>query len=353
MGKNEALERTGVDSSRQMQQSETASLAMAEREKHKIQARYQVALMRPRNLEDVRLAILKDCVRPGFAKVARFSKPAGRNRIEGPSIRFVERMVQLMGNISCDDQAIYDDETKRIVEVTVVDMETNASHSMSVTITKQVERKSDKGRTVIAERLNSYNEPVFVVVATDDELLNKQGSLVSKAIRTAAKRLLPHDIVEEAMDLCKQTSNNREAVDPDKALRKMLDAWDSHGVKASDIEAYLGHPLSQMSGPSWDEMESLHNAVSDGETSWRAIIDSKSEVIDADSVEAAPPGPSYKQRRAIYESNVKGVRAHLAKDTDPEQFDKHVGMCKTLWSEAMGEASFDDPIVLAEIEKRK
>ena len=51
--------------------------------------------------------------------------------------------------------------------------------------------------------MNSYGDTVYLVEATEDDLLTKQAAHVSKVIRTAALRLLPSDILEEAMEQLK------------------------------------------------------------------------------------------------------------------------------------------------------
>jgi hypothetical protein len=50
--------------------SETAASAIAAREEAEIQARYIMALRRPRDTENFRVALLKECKRPGFAEKA-------------------------------------------------------------------------------------------------------------------------------------------------------------------------------------------------------------------------------------------------------------------------------------------
>ena len=65
--------------------SENAALAMAAQQKA-VEARYKMALARPRDLDAVRQNMLKDARRPSFASVAIYHKPIGKG-VEGPSIR--------------------------------------------------------------------------------------------------------------------------------------------------------------------------------------------------------------------------------------------------------------------------
>ena len=91
-----------------------------------------------------------------------------------------------MGNLDNQTSIIFEDNSQRVFSVCVTDLETNYSASLMVNVAKTVERKDKRGRVVIDERQNKYGDTVYVVEATDDELLIKQNSLISKA-----KRYLP------------------------------------------------------------------------------------------------------------------------------------------------------------------
>ena len=104
--------------------SESAALAMAAQQKAVVEARYKMALARPRDLDSVRQNMLKDARRPSFASVAIYHKPVGKG-IEGPSIRFVEAAIRNMTNILTETSTISEDEERRVIRVAVSDLETN------------------------------------------------------------------------------------------------------------------------------------------------------------------------------------------------------------------------------------
>ena len=57
--------------------------------------------------------------------------------------------------------------------------------AQDVTVTKTVERrKLPQGEKPIRVRANSNGQPIYILHATDDEILNKQNALISKAVRT-------------------------------------------------------------------------------------------------------------------------------------------------------------------------
>ncbi|CAK0775269.1 hypothetical protein CCP3SC15_5120002 [Gammaproteobacteria bacterium] len=253
--------------------AETSSTAISNQMRALVEARYFMAMRNPRDLDTVREKLLKECRRPGFADVAVYRKPIGKG-IEGASIRFAEAAIRCMTNIETTVITVYDDQEKRIVRVTLCDIEANIPYSQDVTVTKTVERSSAKRDDVIVKRrTNSQGNPVFILEATDDDILNKQNALISKAIRTLALRLVPGDIVEECLDTVIETQTNKAATDPDAAKRKIFDAFAGIGVRASDIKNYLGHDAETLTPKELTDLRGLFSAIRDGETTWQDVTE--------------------------------------------------------------------------------
>lgn len=268
---------------------ETASTALAAQAKALVEARYLVALHRPRDMDTVREKLLKDCKRPGFARSAIYNKPVGKG-IEGPSIRLAEAAIRAMGNIVVDSTTTYEDHEKRIVKVSVCDLESNVTYPADVTIQKTVERNTCKaGDNVVRERIGSRGQKVYILEATDDDILNKANALISKAVRTLGLRLLPGDILDDCMWQCKETQRNADASDPDAAKLQLFDAFGPLGVKVSHIKEWLGHDGEALNPKELAELRGLYAALRDGETTWREIMDAKSpkDTTKTDALTAA------------------------------------------------------------------
>lgn len=264
--------------------AETAAQAVAAREKAAVEARYIIAVQRPRNTEQFRVKLLEECKRPGFAEVARYSKPQGQSRVEGPSIRFVEAALRYFRNVDVSTTTVFDNADVRIIRVVVTDMEGNLGYASEVQVQKTVERKNGKGREVLGERVNSYGDKVYIVVATDDEILVKQAALISKSIRTLGLRLLPGDVVEEAQKLVVQTVSKGVVDDPKAALHRLIDAFAELKVMPEDLTAYAGKPLDRLQPKDITELRSIFAAIRDGETTWDEVM---AEKDPAGSAEAA------------------------------------------------------------------
>lgn len=253
-------------------QNETAATTLAAQAKAAIEARWIVAMRQPRDIDQVRSDIMRECKRPSFAETALYRKPVGQG-IEGLSIRFVEAAIAAMGNIDASATTIYDDAEKRIVEVVVADFERNVTHRKQVTVSKTVERRILRGgQTPIARRQNANGETVYIVAATDDELLNKEAALVSKAMRTCGLRLVPGWLQDEAEEAIRATLANKAAKDPDAERRKMVDAFATIGVQPKDIAEYLGHDIAQASPAQIVELRAVYMAIRDGQATWSETI---------------------------------------------------------------------------------
>jgi len=258
--------------------SENAAFAMAAQMKAIVEARYKMALARPRDIDTVRQNMLKDARRPSFASVAIYHKPVGQKGIEGPSIRFVEAAIRNMSNILIETSTVSEDDERRVIRVAVSDLETNTYFSQDVTVTKTVERsKLPQGEKPIRVRTNSKGQPVYILHGTDDDILNKQNALISKAVRTLGLRLIPGDLVDEALFYVRQTMAKQDAQDPDTAKNRIIDAFSQLGVNVESLKEYLGHELSSIDPNELQTLRAIYSAIKDGETSWKAVMDDKAE----------------------------------------------------------------------------
>jgi hypothetical protein len=266
--------------------SNPAAVAAAETAKAEVQAAFVMAIHRPRSSEQARQNILKLCKKPDFAESVEYSKPVGNTKITGLSVRFAEQALREWGNVRTTQRVTYEDDTVRRIMVKVLDLESNAEFSREVSVSKTVERKNNKGREVISERTNSFGEKVYIVVATDDEVATKEAAAVAKVIRNEGLRLLPPDIKEEALETARQTLRNRDAEDPDAAVRKITDGFAGLGVTVAMLEGFLGHPVAQVAPAEMDELRKMFRAIKDGEARWTDFVIEAEKAAEPDLGEA-------------------------------------------------------------------
>lgn len=275
------VQRQGFSESEMEQMGETASTALAARERAVIESRFIMALRRPRSWMNVRTELIQECRRPGVAgrdsdpKRGRFwyHVPRG-NGIEGFSIRFAEAAIRAMGNVAVETATVYEDGEKRIVSVTVLELEKNISYPATVVVGKTIERNSlPKGETPLRVRSNSQGRTVYVLPATDDDVAQKQGVLVSKAIRNGALRLIPGDILAECeAEMLKVRLGELATQDPKAAARKVADGFMKLNVKPNDLAQLLGHEIDSCTPAEIADLRDLYKAIEEGRTTWFAVM---------------------------------------------------------------------------------
>jgi hypothetical protein len=256
---------------------ETAAEVLAAQAKASIQARYIMAERRPRDMDGVRQKLLRECERSSFADSALYKKPVGNKTITGLSVRYAEAALRQMGNVDVAPAIIYDDITKRIVRVTVTDLETNATYSKDLMIEKTVERKTLRnGQQALSSRTNSYGDKVYLVEATEDDLITKEAAQMSKAIRQLGLRIVPGDLQDECLTAINSTIQRKVESDPDAEKKKLIDAFDDLGIRVEQLKDYLGlQDLASLTPKDLINLRGVYQAIKDGETNWREVMEQR------------------------------------------------------------------------------
>lgn len=288
---------------------ETTAGSAAELSRALIQSSYTIAKQFPRDMMAVRRRILTRCEYPRFAEIAIYKKPQGRNKdgsqnyIKGLSIRFAEAAAQAYGNILTDVVCTFDSPTQRTLQVTTIDLETNAIVRMPVTFEKTVERRSlPRGMKPLALRTNAYGDPVHIVEATDDEIITRQNALVSKVRRNNILQLIPGELLDEAREVIAETAAAQAKADPGATLRRMVDAYHGAGVDHAMLADYLGHSLDLVTAEEIDDLRTLWAALADKETTFKEAL-AQRKTVDAEApaappVEALAPGDAVAEKMA-------------------------------------------------------
>jgi len=302
-----------------------------------VEARCIMALRRPRNIHQCRAKVLDACVRPTFAEQALYRKPVGNKKnettgqwektyAEGPSIRFAEEAFRALGNLWASVTVQLETPEKRVLRLDMMDLESNNTDSTIITVPKTVERKSVKeGQTVISQRMNSYNQLVYLVEATDDDLQVKQQAMVAKARRDAIMRMFPSDLKEDAIDAVKKTLEKRDKADPQGALKRLLDAFQMElRVLPDQIEKYLGHELTITTPAEIQSLRGAYTAIKEGEITWadtlKAVEEDRTGTIKANANKATARQDEKKKAQTPAEKakeKAAGAGAQMAPAGDP------------------------------------
>lgn len=254
----------------------------------RIRSEYQVrtalALGRPRDMDEVRQRILRDCKRPGFAAVAEYSLPRGGKSIAGPSVRFADAALSALGNIASETNVVREDDQERCCEVVVSDLERNTTLRQAFMVSKVAERRNlppnVRNEDILGTRMNAEGQTLYIVKIGENDILMKQNSAEARIRRNLILRLLPGDIKDEALDLCRETRQKADAADPDTARKRLIDSFAGIGVKVTDLKAFVGHDLDQCTPAEIDDLRKLFAGLRNGDTTW-AEITAGVEVVNA------------------------------------------------------------------------
>lgn len=265
--------------------------ALAAQVQATVQIRTMVALSRPRDWDLVRQRMLKECARPSFCESALYSKPVGNTKVEGFSIRFAEALARNVGNLTTETVVV--DESPESIQLRVVttDLESNSSWSTDVSVKKTIERRKPKeGQTVISSRRNSAGDLVYLIEASDDEMLVKQNMLISKAARNNIVRLCPGDILDDCEEKIKAVLRARTKEDPDAERKRIFDKFGEFGVEPPQIKEFLGHDVGpgQISLAELDELRKIYTGLAQRETTWADVVRMKAEALKSSSSPSAP-----------------------------------------------------------------
>lgn len=280
-------------------QAETASAALAAQARAMVEARFVMALRRPRSWDAVRVALLKACERPGFAGSATekiwgaawYRKPVGKG-VEGFSVRFAEEAVRAMGNVDIQVATVYEDALRRIVSVTVLELESNVAYPASISIEKTVERTYlAKGQEAIKVRMNSKNEPTYLVAATEDEIFAKQNNYVSRAIRNGVIRLVPGDILGACRKRILEIREGDVAKDPDAFRRKIIDGFAKLNVPVAELTQLVGHDIATATPAELADLRDLWEALDEGKLTWADVMSDLRAESGEDATQSADAPP--------------------------------------------------------------
>jgi hypothetical protein len=265
-------ETTGIIAERSAELAVAASAAAAEA---RIKAAVVLAMRNPRIESESRARILDRCDDSVFAEKAIARKPIGGEMKYLLGVRFAEEAIISWKNVFTRRHVIFEDDEKRIISIEVTDLETNVSHDADIVVGKTIERRNPEGRDILGKRKNKSGKDVYILKATEDELLIKEFALSARVFRNNSLRLIPSQIKQEAFDRCMKTISEGAKKDKRSATERMIDDFRAIGVVRADLETYLGHPIEETTAEEFPTLRGIYTAIADGDTTWKDVLAAK------------------------------------------------------------------------------
>lgn len=306
--------------------ADPAAIAAAERVKAIVLAKFMMAERKPRDMARSRERILETCKRLEFAEKAEYVLPIGGKKIRGPSIRLAETVIQSVGNIDVSTSVVFEDDMNRRIRVEVTDLESNATYSDEVTISKTVERREPKeSDTILRKRQNSTGQTVYTIAATDADLAKKENAAKSKIIRNQGLRLVPEDVISEAVDMCRRTIAGGGGASLIDRRKNLLDKFRTVGVTAEMLVAYTRKPIDSLIETDITDLIPVFNALRDGHSEWKDFMPESSESKSSQSMaekakEKMKPKPESKETPVEQETIDAESQDSTPDDDMPDRF---------------------------------
>lgn len=252
------------------QQLDVAQASAAEYARREIEGAMILAQKFPRNEVDCYQAVMHSCKRFGFADKAVYSFPRGGTTVKGPSINMARELARLWGNIRYGADLVADDHVSRTIRCWAWDLQSNTRPSQDATFKKLIQRK---GRGWVTPDERDLRE-----------LSNKHAAI---GIRNCLLQLMPPDYVADALAAAEQTIVAGISDDKDAHTKKVLLAFDSLGIRASELETHLGKPLAQATVDDIAALRKIYASIMDGNSEWSDYAKSPETPQDGAGVDLA------------------------------------------------------------------
>lgn len=213
-----------------------------------VQAAMIVAKKFPRDVDAAYARVMKACQRKSLAERAVYKYQRGGGNVEGASIRMAEEIARNFGNIDYGIKILERRGDESTAMAYCWDLETNTRQTRIFQV-KHIRDKRGGGQKLTEER------DIYEIVA----------NMGARRLRACILGVIPADIVEDALIMCKRTISAEAARTPiDERRRKTLVAFDSVGVNQAMLERHLKHPFAECSHDELTELTTIFNAIRDG-----------------------------------------------------------------------------------------
>lgn len=218
------------------------------REAQQVQGMVFMAKQYPRDTLQAYNRIMQSCSRITLAEESMYEYPRGGQKVTGPSIRLAEAIAQSWGNI---DFGVVELEQKNGISSVMAyawDLETN---------TRQTKIFEVKHERKAGSQIKKLDDPRDVY-----EMVANQGA---RRVRACILGIIPGDIVDAAVEKCKdtlKTGNKKSLAD---RVRDMIVAFDTeYSVKKEMLEKYIGCNADAFSENDFIRLKNVYKSLKDG-----------------------------------------------------------------------------------------
>lgn len=217
----------------------------SERAVAEAQGRLLIAKRFPRDQARAFANAMLACQRVSLAEVAIYKFPRAGQSIQGPSIRLAEELARCWGNIAYGIRELSRRPGESEMEAFAWDQETNVISTQTFTV-KHIRDTREGGKALKDER------DIYELTANNG----------SRRLRARILAVLPPDLVDAAVDQCRETVLRGGA--PKERVEKLISALASVGVNLLAVEAKLGHAIKDITPDEFGELRAVYSSIRDG-----------------------------------------------------------------------------------------
>lgn len=255
----------------EFEQRKTTTTEMAiTRQAQEVQAAMIIAKKFPRDEYESFNRIMRTCERKSLAEEAIYSYPRGGTMVEGPSIRLAEAIAQNWGNM----------------DFGIIELERRAGESQAMAYAWDLETNTRSTKIFTVKHIRNTKSGSYELTDERDiyEMVANYGA---RRQRACILSVLPGDIVEKAVDQCKETKKLSSKDKPlEQRLQDMLQTFDSKfRVTKKDIEKYIGYSVSKMTEDDLQNLGGIYKALRDGYSKREDYFDIKNAEVKSSLTE--------------------------------------------------------------------
>lgn len=241
-----------------------AAEAMSTRQAQEVQVAMISAKRFPRDEYEAYNRIMKACSRVTLAEDSMYEYPRGGTKVTGPSIRLAEALAQAWGNIDFGIVELDQKHGESSVMAYAWDLETN---------TRQTKVFQVKHERKARGAINKLDDPRDIY-----EMVANQGA---RRVRACILGIIPGDVVDAAVEKCKETLKNGNKTPLADRVRAMIAAFESDfQVKKDALEKYIGRNADAFTENDFIRLKGVYKSLRDGMAKREDYFEVKLDVVD-------------------------------------------------------------------------
>ena len=236
-----------------------------------VQAQMIMAKKFPRNEIQARDKIINACMRKGLAEVASFDFARGGSKVTGPSIRLLEVMAAAWGNIVAGWRELSRNNGVSEIEAYAWDLESNTRWPLTFQVKHWRDTKGG-GYPLTDER----------------DIYEACANMAARRVRACLEKLIPGDIIDDAVTQCEQTLLSKANVTPEH-IKRTIEAFGQYNVSPEMIEAKIQRRIDSITAQQVVQLGKIFNSLRDGMSKpedWFVLSAAKKDVVDAKTGDA-------------------------------------------------------------------